>query len=190
MGGLSKLVVVFLVALLVLPGLVACGGDTTPTPDPALVQDRFQKGNEYAQAGDFEKAVVEYQAVLEAEPENVSALTNLGVVYYSLGKLDESIAQYNRALELAPQDADIRSNLAAAYVQKGDLDKALETYQQAIDLDPSLAEAHFGLGVIYMQLGNAEQARQAFVKFQEYDTGKDPLASEKAQEYLEQLGGQ
>jgi len=190
MGGLSKLLVVFLVAPLVLSGLVACGGDTTPTPEPAAVRERFQKGNEYAQAGDFEKAIVEYQAVLEADPENISALTNLGVAYYSIGKLDEAIAQYDKAIELAPEDADIRSNLAAAYVQKGELDKALETYQRAIDLDPSLAEAHFGLGVIYMQMGDAEQARQAFVRFQEYDTGKDPLASEKAQEYLQQLGGQ
>ena len=190
MGGLPRPITWFLVTLLVISGLVTCGGDTTPTPDPTTVQDHFQKGNEYAQAGDFEKAVVEYQAVLEAEPENVSVLTNLGVVYYSLGQLDEAIAQYNKALELAPQDADIHSNLAAAYVQKGELEKARQSYQRAIDFDPSLAEAHFGLGVVYMQMGDAEQARQAFTRFQEYDTGKDPLASEKAKEYLQRLGGQ
>lgn len=169
--------------VLILLTLVACG-DTTST------EEHFQKGNEAAQAGDFEQAVVEFEAVLEKEPENVSAMSNLGVVYYNLGSLDKAIEQYQKAIEIAPEDADIHSNLAAAYVQQDQLDEGLEEYQTAVDLNPQLAEAYFGLGVVYLQIGNADGAIQAFEKFQELDTGQDPTATALAKQYLEQLRGQ
>jgi Flp pilus assembly protein TadD len=173
-----------LVALLAMLSMAACGGAKTS------VKEHFDKGNELAQAGEFDKAIEEYQAVLQEEPNNVSALTNMGVAYYNTGQLDQAIAQYQKALESAPNDADIHSNLAAAYVQKNQLDQALAEYQKAVELKPDLAEAHFGLGVVYIQLGQNEKAIQAFEKFLELDSGKDPIASDQAHQYLQQLKGQ
>jgi Flp pilus assembly protein TadD len=169
--------------LLIVVGLTSCG-DTTS------VEEHFQKGNELVQAGEFEQAIAEFEAVLEKEPENISALSNLGVVYYNLGRLDEAIAQYQKAIELAPQDADIHSNLAAAYVQQEQLDTALTEYQAAVGLNPNLAEAHFGIGVIHLQKGEKDLAIVAFEMFQELDKGQDPMASDLAEQYLEQLKSQ
>jgi len=166
-----------------------------PTASPA--QEHFRQGNEYSQAGEFEQAAEEYRKVLEIEPQNVDAMTNLGVAYYNLGKLDEAVAQYGKALEIAPKDADIHSNLAAAYVQKyqlskapEQLDKALAEYKTALELTPGLPEAHFGLGVVYLLLGRTDDALLALEKFLDLDTGKDPLATENAKEYIKQLRGQ
>lgn len=178
-----------LVALMIALSLAACG-EAKPTPDSVSVEEHFRQGNELAQAGQFEQAITEYQAVLELEADNVSAMTNLGVAYYSIGKLDEAIAQYEKALEIAPDDADIRSNLGAAFVQKGQLDEALEAYQKATELKPDLAEAYFGLGVIYLQTSRTEEAIEAFESFQEYDSGQDTIATEQAEQYLQQLRGQ
>ncbi len=198
----------FLIALLLAVALVGCG--TTPTPTPATgapyvvdetlsPEEHFRKGNEFAQAGELDKAVAEYQAVLKANPNNTSALTNLGVVYYSQGNLDQAIAHYQKAIQIAPNDADIHSNLAAAYVQKAQigqaqpdrslLDKALQEYQKAIELKPDLAEAHFGLGVVYVTLGENDKAIAAFEKFQQVDKGTDKIATEQAEQYLKQLKG-
>lgn len=181
-------------ALLLTWALVGCGAESMST------EEHFKKGNEFAQAGEFDKAIAEYQAVLKADPNNVSALTNLGVVYYNAGDLDQAIAQYQKALQIAPNDADIHSNLAAAYVQKAQLgqgqpdqtlmDKALQEYQKAVELKPDLAEAHFGLGVIYVTLGENDKAIAAFEKFQQVDKGTDKIATEQAAQYLKQLKGQ
>lgn len=196
-----------LTALLLAVALAGCGKPTaTPSTegpyrvDEALpAEEHFKKGNEFAQAGEFDKAIAEYQAVLKAEPNNTSALTNLGVVYYSLGNLDQAIAQYQKAIQIAPNDADIHSNLAAAYVQKAQmgqaqpdrslLDKALQEYQTAVQLKPDLAEAYFGLGVIYVTLGENDRAIAAFEKFQQVDKGTDKIATEQAAQYLKQLKG-
>jgi Flp pilus assembly protein TadD len=190
MKGLIKIGSLLLVASLLLTALAGCGGSMS-------VEEHFQQGNQYAEAGEFGKAIEEYQAVLQEDPENVSAMTNLGVAYYNNGQLAEAIAQYENALDLAPNDADIHSNLAAAYVQQhqtsGDaqqLTQARQQYEKAVELKPDLAEAYFGLGVVHILAGNNEQAIEAFEQFLQVDTGKDSIASQQAQEYLRQLKGQ
>lgn len=183
MGRIRRAALLVVLAGLVVLVLAGCG-------DTISVEEHFAKGNEFTQAREYDKAIAEFEAALKRDPKNVSAMSNLGVVYYHLGRLDEAIAQYQKAIELAPEDADIRSNLAAAYVQKGELDSALEQYQAAVNANPQLAEAHFGLGVVYQQMGKTAEAIQAFEKFQTLDAGKDPTASDLAKQYLQQLKGQ
>lgn len=177
------------VALLLIWMAAACGR-ATPTAPSLSVEERFKKANEFAQQGEFQKAIAEYEAILQEDPDNVSVLTNLGVAYYQVGQLDNAIAWYQKALSLAPKDADIHSNLAAAYVQSNQLDKALGEYLTAVQLNPNLAEAHFGLGVVYLQQGDKDKAIEAFEQFQALDTGLDPRASDQARQYLQQLKGE
>jgi len=177
--------VAVLVALLLgsLPVLAGCGG-------ALAVDENVAKGTELAEQGDFQGAAAELEAALEKDQDNVPAMTMLGVAYYKLQRLDEAIAQFRQAIDLTPDDAGIHSNLAAAYVQNYELEKGLAEYQMAIQLDPELAEAHFGLGVVHFLAGRQEEAVQAFESFQQYDQGRDPTATELAEQYLEQLRGQ
>jgi len=184
------LVASLLVALAAVLVLGACGERPEPEGEDVSVEEHFQRGNDYTKQGMFEEAIAEYQAAIDADPENVSALTNLGVAFYNVGRLQDAVDQYERALELAPNDADIHSNLAAAYVQLGQLDNALAEYQSAVRLDPNLAQAHFGLGVVYVELGQNEEAIAAFEQFQALDAGQDAMASDLARQYLEQLRGE
>lgn len=184
-----------MIAVLLSSALAACGA-IPPSPvapratTSEAVNEHFLRGNELAQEGRFEEAIAEYQAALETDPDSVSAMVNLGIAYYSMGQLDDAIKQYQQALEIAPNDADIHSNLGAAYVQQDNLEEGLQEYQTAVSLDPELAQAYFGLGVIYGGLGQNEDAIAAFEKFQELDEGQDPMATDLAQQYLEQLKGQ
>ena len=180
---IPRALVALSLAVAVMLVLGACGNGSS-------VEEHFRQGNKYAQAGEFEKAIVEFEAALQIDPDNVSARSNLGVVYYNLGRLDEAIQQYQEAIARAPSDADIHSNLAAAFVQKGQLDKALQEYESAVDINPELAEAHFGLGVVYQQTGRTDEAIAAFERFQALDTGGDAMATDLAKQYLEQLKGE
>jgi len=194
---IPRLRVLFSLAMILALALAGCG-DTAPTAEQIepvkdnseFIKEHFEKGNEFAKAEDFESAIGEFEAVLEVDPDNDSARSNLGVVYYNLGRLDEAMEQYQKAIEVAPEDADLHSNLAAAYVQLNQLDKALEEYQTAVNLDSKLAEAYYGLGVVYMQLGKIEEAIGAFEKFQELGTSKDQRARDMVEQYLQQLRGQ
>ena len=75
---------------------------------------------------------------------------------------------------------------AAAYAPHN----TLTSFRKAAELKPNLAEAHFGLGVVYGLLERNDEAIRELTRFQELDTGKDPIATENAAAYLEQLRGQ
>jgi Flp pilus assembly protein TadD len=191
----QRATVVFIGFVLLSSLLAACGAEqpnpvapTAAIPDAA--SEHFQKGNELAGQGKFAEAIGEYQLALEENPDNVSALVNLGVAYYNAGQLEDAVGQYQKALQIAPNDADIHSNLGAAYVQQGNLDAGLEEYQKAVELDPNLAQAYFGLGVVHDALEQTEEAIAAFETFQQLDEGQDSVASDLAQQYLERLKGQ
>jgi tetratricopeptide (TPR) repeat protein len=177
--------------LLLAWALAGCGvvepGSEATAKGADIASEHFQRGNEFVGNGQFEEAIAEYVAALEAKPDHISAMTNLGVAYYNTGQFEEAISQYQEALEIAPDDAAIHSNLAATYVQVGDLVTALQEYEKAVALQPDLAQAHFGLAVVYIELGNNAQAIETLERFQTLDTGEDPMATDLARQYLEQL---
>ena len=75
-------------------------------------EDLMTKGNQYYQAGNFDKAADAYQKVVEAGYESPSLYFNLGNAFYLLGKTGYSILYYEKAAKLAPADEDIAHNLA------------------------------------------------------------------------------
>ena len=88
---------------------------------PAATDDvsvRYTRATTLLESGRFEEAVAELRVVLEATPDSVQALNNLGVALASLGRLDEAIAQFERALAIQPGFEDARRNLAFAREKK------------------------------------------------------------------------
>jgi spermidine synthase len=84
---------------------------------PAATEDvsvRYTRATTLLESGRFEEAVAELRVVLEATPDSVQALNNLGVALASLGRLDDAIAQFERALAIQPGFEDARRNLALA----------------------------------------------------------------------------
>jgi tetratricopeptide (TPR) repeat protein len=69
---------------------------------------------------------------VELRPEDRSAVTNLGTVYYYLDRMEEAIEAYRIAEKLNPADSTVKANLGDAYAKLGDLDQANEWYSKAI----------------------------------------------------------
>ncbi|MBN1295639.1 tetratricopeptide repeat protein [bacterium] len=49
-----------------------------------------------------ERAVKEYRRVLKADPRDVEALNNLGILYYEKGDITRSMEMYERAVKIRP----------------------------------------------------------------------------------------
>lgn len=82
--------------------------------------NRFEQGNQYYNEGNYEKAIENYEGVLQSGLESAKLYYNLGNAYYKAGQLPEAIINYERALLIEPQDEDIRYNLELAYSQTSD----------------------------------------------------------------------
>jgi tetratricopeptide (TPR) repeat protein len=89
--------------------------------DPAAL---FQRAYQMQQAGDYAHAADAYIEFLKVRPDEVAALSNLGVVLVKLGRYDEAIAEYEAAEKILPNEPRIGLNLALAYSKSGRLTEA------------------------------------------------------------------
>jgi tetratricopeptide (TPR) repeat protein len=74
---------------------------------------RYGLAMEYAQAGDFERAIVEYRELIGFNPDYAAAYYHGGQALEKLGRLDDARKCYQRGVE-STRDAHARSELQAA----------------------------------------------------------------------------
>lgn len=121
------------------------------TEDPrALIQQAYS----LQQTGDFTGAAAAYRAFLKLRPDEVGALSNLGVVLVKLGRYDEAIGEYQAAFRLAPDDTRIAVNLALALVKSGRLAEAAESFESLHRRMPAEKQITLLLADSQLQLGN------------------------------------
>jgi tetratricopeptide (TPR) repeat protein len=87
-------------------------------------------------------ALPEFQRALALDPNNFTALYNLGVLASQSGDFATAVAHLTAASTQRPNDIDTLEQLAGAYAQSGQLDAATEQLQTAIKVSPNDASLH------------------------------------------------
>ena len=108
------------------------------------------------------------QQALDADPNNILALTTLAAKFYLPVMINLSAdpqADLKRAGELVSRALALDANSSAAHLAKGQVlkaerrwDDAIAEYQRALALDPNAANAVAALGSTYAFLGQYEKA--------------------------------
>ena len=119
---------------------------------------RFNRAVELQRQGALQEAAAEYQALLNANPDYMEALANLGGVLSRLGRYEESVDAYDRALKLAPQLTPLLLNLGIAHHRAGQFLKAVDTFQRVLKKDPAALQALQLLGISLVELGRDAEA--------------------------------
>jgi superkiller protein 3 len=78
----------------------------------------FDRAAQALTEGRFAEAEAGFREVLQAEPANLSALANLGVVYAKTERFDLAVEAYERALKLRPEAGALRLNLGLALLKQ------------------------------------------------------------------------
>lgn len=134
-----------------------------PTPPRAATPQTRALLNEARAAvelKDLDTAAAKYEAVLAVEPDNLQALTNLGVVRYQQGRLEQAEQLMRKAVLSAPNDSASRSLLGVIHFRRGLLEEAFSELTRAVALDPRNAEAHNYLGIVLSEKGWSAAAEQ------------------------------
>lgn len=106
--------------------------------DPDLLIDRAEAAG---QAGWYDKAVADLDAVLKADPRRLEALIYRATAYRNLKRLDLALADADSAVRLAPDSAQAvleRGNIRGL---RGDIDGARQDWLAAAGLAPGSAAA-------------------------------------------------
>jgi tetratricopeptide (TPR) repeat protein len=138
------------------------------SPPPASIAD-----TEGVQADEIEavlsqkaETVAEIQAeelklaqhLVDAFPNDASALVLLGSVYRHHGDSAKNMELWNQALAINPQHPDLYQRLGEAAHEKGELDQALAYWKQGLDINPQSPNLRWFIAKTYMEQGQHEQA--------------------------------
>lgn len=91
------------------PDVAHAQGEGSEDGKDAEFKARLAKGNEYYQAGNLEKALVEFEAAYAIKP-NPKLLYNIGLIYERLGKLKKAVDHYERFIVAPDVPLELRSN--------------------------------------------------------------------------------
>jgi tetratricopeptide (TPR) repeat protein len=69
---------------------------------PAMLQGMLQAARNSLQEGRYSEAIAAYQAVLKRHPDNVDAMTHLGLIVAIGGHADAALETFDRALTINP----------------------------------------------------------------------------------------
>lgn len=86
-----------------------------------------------------------FRKILDACPDHVPSIVELGRTFYFQARMNDSVEQYLKALRLTPLDAVVHNNLGIVFQEQGRTDEAIAEYRRALELKPDFALAHSNL---------------------------------------------
>ncbi|MDZ4833054.1 MAG: tetratricopeptide repeat protein [Candidatus Melainabacteria bacterium] len=159
--------------------------------DPLNFQDRVELGDMARKQGDFDGAIVEYQAAAGIK-NDAGVREKLGDVLRVKGKLDLSINEYNNAVRIK-DSAGLQVKLGQALQEKGDvagaigalgralkmnssdpdvLDALVTAWDAAVQANPTSPDNHVGLGQALSYRGDFDQAKEEYLQAIRFSAGK------------------
>lgn len=143
--------------------------DPVSFPDPMMAgltsllggsSIHIHRGSAAMAKGDLDRALSEYHAAVEADPESPKAHYNLGAVMLEKGDPARARAHLERAVELDPDYRDAHVNLAGMFAEAGEWRRAAEHYGEATRIDPLDYAARVGRAVALAREGRKELAAE------------------------------
>ena len=111
------------------------------------------------QGGKNAEAVKPLEKAVSLKPNDMDALSTLGLVYESLQRYDDAYRIYETALKVDPKNSLILNNYAYSLSERGvELGKALKMARMAVKLDPNNSAFLDTMGWVLYRLGEYKEA--------------------------------
>jgi Flp pilus assembly protein TadD len=116
------------------------------------------------QQGNYKAADKQYQQILAEDPNNLEALSNLGVVYVRSGNLQSAESMLEKAVSIAPDNDFLLTTLGIVQYRQSKFDEAIVQLTKAIAINPKSATAHNYLGIAASQKGRQKEAEKEILQ--------------------------
>lgn len=128
----------------------------------------------YASVGRAKEAIIQYQSLLQQNPDNAILLNNLAYLYQREGS-PRARPTAEQALRLAPDQPAIQDTLGWILVQQRQAQQGLELIRKALSKVPANPSIRYHYAVALAQTGDKAGARKEF----EYILQKHPEFEQK-----------
>ncbi len=123
----------------------------------------------FVQTGYWRDSQTLWTRVLNHEPRNMSANTNLGRVRLAQGQHEEALAHFRTALSRRPDDAEYLVNISAACILLERYDEALMALRAARTVAPNLPGVHHNFGLVLFARGRPSEAVESLQRALDLD---------------------
>ncbi|MDQ3049977.1 MAG: tetratricopeptide repeat protein [Bacteroidota bacterium] len=129
--------------------------------------DAFKAAKDSTEASFFvARAVSSYTKVLELNPKNLNAKTDLGILYAEgTSEPMTGIKLLREVVTEDPKHENAHLNLGFLSMKSGQFDKAAERFRKVIEINPARIDMYVYLGEAYVRQGNKEKAIESFEVF-------------------------
>lgn len=124
------------------------------------IQEDLKQAGELMGGGEKEKAKPLLTSVIKRNPQNVPALSMLGLIYLDEGQYEKARACFEEEKRLKPQMEACHLNLGTTYKKMGNAEQAEKEYRAALAIRPSYAEAAANLAQMLLYTDRIEEARK------------------------------
>ncbi len=119
---------------------------------------QLRLANDALRTNNYPVAIAAYKAILDADPENLGVLLNLGTALHLSGQHTPAIERFEQVLARDPGHVVALINLGAAHGALGHLDRGIEALVRALEVDSTRRDLHYNLAALYVRKGQAANA--------------------------------
>lgn len=103
-------------------------------------QTAFLTGDKFFEDGDYERALAEYEAALEQNPQAPYLVRAKARALMQLQRNEESLAWFKQAEQIQPYFGGTYANRGILYDRMGQYELAVADYERALELDEEIGE--------------------------------------------------
>jgi tetratricopeptide (TPR) repeat protein len=141
--------------------------------NPNLYQIQVSIGDCYREMGEYDKAVENYNKVLElakSDPAlgkemSAKALAGIGNCFLKQGKIPEAQNFFKQSIENSPKDETLAYNVGEIYFSNQGYDDAIHYFEMATQIRPEWPDPYIKLGYVYLNKADNPKAIENFEKF-------------------------
>lgn len=158
------------------------------TKNPGAYQVLLNIGDCYREKGEYDKAVENYNKLIEAAAKDTTmganmgakGLAAIGLCYLKQNKLAESQEYFKKSIDLSPQDENLPYNVAEIYFSNGQIDDAIRYFELAAKIKPDWPDPYLRVAYAYLNKGDTAKAAENLEKFIRLEPDTERTAQAKA----------
>jgi len=115
-------------------------------------------GDQYFEAGNYEKAIDAYNNYLKLKPRHVKTIYNRGRCYQELGQFEKAMDDFNTVLKLDGNNENALLSIGQEMYRREDFKSTIFYSEQVLEKDPNNSMAYYLMGRANHRQGNTRTA--------------------------------